>query len=271
MLLVSQVKINGRITSNNTGLKFANITLLDSTEKTFINGTVSDSIGRFEIETKLGSYKLIISHISYENWSQNIQLTQNINLGEIVLTEKEYELNEVVVEGKKLIFEREMNKLIFHVQNSPLKDGYNALELLQRSPKVFVNGNGGISLKNGSPTISINGRKLNLRAGELDIYLSGLNSENIEKIEIQDIRSAELEASSTGGGINIILKKAPKGFSSIINSTFINRENDYDKYAGGISLNFGSNKWSSYAKINYDDNSDLGGPLPLRRPFSILV
>lgn len=54
-------------------------------------------------------------------------------------------------------------------------------------------------LKNKAATILVNGRKINLSGNDLNNYLSGLSSEDIKRIEIQDVGSVDQDASNIGG------------------------------------------------------------------------
>ncbi|MBB5621614.1 hypothetical protein HDE69_002677 [Pedobacter cryoconitis] len=86
---------------------------------------------------------------------------------------------------------------------------------------------------------------------ELSGYLRSLRSENIKKIEIQTVGSAETDASNSGGVVNIVLKKVPTGFQSNLQSSYIYRDKNHATYSGSINNQFGSEKWNIYNKISY--------------------
>ncbi|PDS22570.1 hypothetical protein B0A77_13050 [Flavobacterium branchiophilum] len=255
--LFSQTSFKGTIVNiNNTPIASAEILLL-SKEKQMLKSELSDSNGFFDMDVKNGNYTLQINHCGILLFSKEIIINENLDLG-IIKLEKIQILEEVTVQAKKQLFKREFDKTIFIVEKSPLKEGYNALEVLQRSPKIKVNSEGGISLKNGNPSVNINGRKLNLSNNELSNYLSSLNSETIKQIEIQETGSAEADASNIGGTINIVTKKIPKGFSSLSKGYLGYKEKNFLKYQFGNSLLYGSDKWNLYSRVNYTDNDDRG-------------
>ena len=92
----------------------------------------------------------------------------------------------------KKVIEQVGDKTYFNVENSNLSKGNNGIEILQKSPKLSVNSDGNILLKNKNATILVNGRKTNLSGADLTAYLQSLSSEDIKRIEIQD-ESTEVE------------------------------------------------------------------------------
>lgn len=217
---------------------------------------ISDDNGKFEVFVKPSTYELTAESFGEILYKQNIEITQDTDLKDIKILNQSIILNEAVISGNNPIFKQEYDKLIFNVENSPLKQGYDGLEVLQRSPKIQINSKGNILLRNQSPLVMVNGRKMNLSGDELNAYLSSLNSENIKSIEIQTIGSAETEASNAGGVINIVLKKIPIGFQTTVRTYQIYRNKENQVYFGGITNQFGSEKWNIYNQINYTDNSD---------------
>ncbi|MDA4732906.1 hypothetical protein NY590_01690, partial [Enterobacter kobei] len=81
---------------------------------------------------------------------ENIQLNRD----------NEKVIQEVVVNKK--VVQQIGDKTYFNVENSVLSKGNNGLEILQKSPKLSINSEGIILLKNKAVTILINGRKTNL-------------------------------------------------------------------------------------------------------------
>ncbi len=253
----SQIEITGIVKDSTNVIEFANVYITNHNNK-LITGVTTNENGVFNLSIQEGDYKLIISFIGYEDWVKNILVTNSQNLGVITLIENKNELNEVVVTVNKPIFEKKFDKLIFNVENSPLKEGYDAVEVFKRSPKIQIDDDGNVLLRNQSSLILVNGRRLNLSGQELSSYLSALNSEDIKSIEIQDTGSSETDASNSGGVINVILKKSPKGFRSIQRFFYRYRDKSFDRYSSSISTKYGSNKWNIYSRISYVDDKNRG-------------
>lgn len=254
--LFSQYTITGQILDEEQKpLLFADINLY-TIDSIYIKGETSDENGRFTIKEQTGLYTLEIEYFGEALYSKKIDLKSNLDLGIITIQTNGILLSEAVITGNKPIFQQKYDKLIFNVENSPLKQGYDGLEVLQRSPKIQVSSKGEILLRNQSVLVLVNGRKMNLTGKELNAYLSSINSENIKNIEIQTVGSAETDASNAGGVINIVLKKIPIGFQTTVRTYQIYRNEDNQVYFGGINTQFGSEKWNIYNRINYTDNSD---------------
>lgn len=164
---------------------------------------------------------------------------------------------ETITLNKKVI-QQVGDKTYFNVENSPIAKGNNGLEVLQKSPKLSVNSDGKILLHNKAVTVLINGRKTQLEDADLKSYMENLTSENIKRIEIQEVSGSDQDASNDGGVINIITKKIPTGFRAIAKSGYTFRKENYDQYKGGLNLNAGGEKWNIYSDINYSDNHNHG-------------
>src|SRR5688572_20228190 len=74
------------VDDQNLAIPFANAAVYSNTDSTLVGGAASDETGVFAIDIKPGSYYLKISFLSYqEKVLPNINVTQNIDLGTIVL------------------------------------------------------------------------------------------------------------------------------------------------------------------------------------------
>jgi len=167
-------------------------------------------------------------------------------------------LDTVVITGNKPVIRKEYDKLIFSVENSPLRDAVNGLELLSRIPKLQVTSQGDILMRSQSPLILINGRKLNLSGEDLSAYLRNLDPKRIKSIEIQDMGAGDTDAQNSGGVINIIMKGAPQGFSSTLTNAYTYRKNKVWSGSTGLTANYGFEKWNFFTRTNYEKNNDAG-------------
>src|SRR5205085_2802692 len=127
-------------------------------------------------------------------------------------------LNEVTVTGKKPLLVRKTDRYIVNVENSFLANGNSGLEVLQKSPGVWVDNNGRIRIKGNQPvTVMINDVVQRMSEEDLAEYLKTLKSEDISRIEVISNPPSEYETGGSGGIIHIILKKARKdGFNGTV-------------------------------------------------------
>ncbi len=253
--------LSGFITDNTgNSIPYATLSLLH--DSSLVKIEVADSTGHFILNNiPFGKFNIAIESVGfYTKTIENIDIdtTAPIAYPTIILTKNPNELKSVTVQSRRPTIKYEGNKLIFNVENSPLKEGYNAMELLARTPKLHVNGLGNLILGHSQPQVYINGRKQNLNGQDLTSFLQAINADMIKSIEIQTTGLANTDAASSGGIVNIILKKIPNGFNGQLSGTGIYRNGNIWGGIGGASFNYGSQKWNLYSRINYSITNDSG-------------
>ncbi|MDX1328606.1 MAG: carboxypeptidase-like regulatory domain-containing protein, partial [Arenibacter sp.] len=178
--------ITGKVVDgNNAPLEYVNAMLFKA-DSSFIKGTVTDANGVFSLKSPqaTAAYLKLQSLGFKEVITPIISATSNIQLGTIILENDELQLEEVVLTAEKPLIERRSDRLIVNVSNSILATGSNGLELLEKSPGLFIE-DGGISLRGRTGLIiQINGRQQRLSSTELNTYLQSIPSSQIERIEI---------------------------------------------------------------------------------------
>ena len=91
--------------------------------------------------------------------------------------------------------------------NAPAAIGKDGIELLERAPGVWIDGEKiSINGKSGSK-VYVNDRELRMEPEQLLTYLRSLRAEEIQKIEVVPTSGADYDADSAGGIIRITLKK----------------------------------------------------------------
>lgn len=252
-----QYQIKGKVIGNssNKPIEFVNAVLMK--KDSVYSGAVTDSLGVFIITAPKGDYTLKLEYFGEAFTKKGMNISNDVDLG-ILKMEESTELQEVVINVKRKIIKQVGDKLQFDVENSPFAEGNTGLDILKRSPKLSVTSSGGIVLKNKSVEVLVNGRKMNLSSDELGTYLQSLPSEDIKFIEIQEVASADQEATSQGGVINIILKNNPKGLRAIAKSSYLHRKNNFGTYQGSLNFNYGTEQWNLYSDFSYAKNRDLG-------------
>lgn len=166
-------------------------------------------------------------------------------------------LNEIKVTGQRPMVTRKADRYIIDIENSFLANGHSGLDVLQKSPGLWVSPDGNIRITGNQPvTVMINDVVQRMSGLELTEYLKTLRSEDISKIEVIANPPSEFEAASSGGIVHIILKKARK--QGITGSLFAQYKQQGKKpYAGtGVSLDYKMKKWYVFGGYNYvKDNS----------------
>lgn len=161
-------------------------------------------------------------------------------------------LKEVSISARRPMITRKADRYIVHVENSMLANGFSGLEVLQKSPGLWVSPDGNIRITgNQSVTVMINDVVQRMSGLELAEYLKTLRSEDISRIEVIANPPAEFEAASSGGIVHIILKKArQQGITGTVFAQY--KQQGRKPYAGtGISLDYKLKKWYVFGGYNY--------------------
>jgi hypothetical protein len=170
-------------------------------------------------------------------------------------------LDSVKVSARKPLVTRRADRYIVNVENSFLATGHSALDVLQKSPGLWVTPNGSIRIT-GSQSVTVMINDIVQRMSELELaeYLKTLRSEDISKIEVIPNPPAEYEAASSGGIVHIILKRTRR--QGLTGSVFAQYKQQGSKpYASaGASLDYKLKKFYLFGNYNYTrDNSRYTG------------
>jgi iron complex outermembrane receptor protein len=253
---VSAQKISGIVKDQQgKGLDKTTVSLLRAKDSSMVKLSVTDNTGKFSFETTAGQYLISTSHVGYlPQYSRVFDLSADVTLDDQTMMKSEGALEGVTVSSKKPMVEVKADKMILNVEGTINAVGNDALELLRKSPGVMLDKDDNISLagKNGVK-IFIDGKPSPLAGADLAAYLKGLQSSQIEAIEIITNPSAKYEAEGNAGIINIRLKKnkAYGTNGSVMAGYGIGI---HAKYNGGFSLNHRQNKVNIFGNYTYNWN-----------------
>ncbi len=187
-------------------VEFANVmlyTLQDSFK--VVSATTTDSLGSFVLQNlPFAAYKLKISMIGFMPIQLNVSLeaaNTDIDLQNITLIADSAILNGVEITSHKDLIKKTPQGFIIQAKDNLTQAGGTATDLLKNTPTVIVDPEGGITIRGKAPLILINGRNSNL--GSTD----RIPASSVESIEIINNPTAQYDADSDGGIINIKLKK----------------------------------------------------------------
>jgi hypothetical protein len=247
-LLISQINIKGKVTNQSEPILWANVALIDL-NGTIITGGITDDNGAFKLKTETsGAYKLVISFIGYISFEKEITLSDDLDLGTILL-KTDNTLDEVVITYRKKMIEQKPDRIILNIENNVTAIGGNALDALRIAPGLRIQNNSINLLGRGESRVMINGRLLQLSQEDLTLYLKAIAASDIKKIEVITTPPAKYEASGNGGLINIVLKKgqlnAWKNTISVVNNI-----NTYNFLSFRNSLLYNKGKLSASFNIN---------------------
>ncbi len=230
---------------------FASITVINRLDSSEIIKKIADSSGvaLFDL-SKNSQYIVKFSSINYQDFEKGISTSGNqisflFTAGLLGKT-----LQTAVVTSKKPLMKQEDDKLIVDPENL-VEASTNGFEVIEKTPGLFIDQDGNIYISSLSPaTIQINGRDMKMSAADVATMLKSLPPSSISKIEIVKTPSAKYDASSSGGVVNIILKKGVKvGMTGSVNGGV--QQGSYGNQFIGFNLNNTDGKKNSYINLNY--------------------
>jgi hypothetical protein len=266
-------QISGTITDQNEQpVPYANVALLDTSTGHLVDGSVSDENGVFLIKSaKMAKVKLVVSSIGFSPFeSDSFELAPGLKkeFGALKIQDEMTGLDEVTVRSARPEIIIEPDKTVINVEGTVMAEGSNALDVIGRSPGVYVDQDGIINLNGRTGvTVMINDRLTYMSAFDLANFLRSMPADNIKSIEVINNPSARFDAEGSAGVINIKLKK------NTVDGVFGNVQAGA-LYNGqwlpntGVSLNVKKGKWSTNANLNYNHNGNFND-LEINRNFTL--
>lgn len=251
-------KISGKVVNNDgTPGTFATVTLLKSPDSVLVKGAISDENGQYHFtQVPFGKYVIAISVIGMDKaYSRTFSLDRaddDVTMEAIILHPNTKLLQGVQVSAARPFIQHKPGQTIVNVENSPVSAGNTVMEVLEKSPGVFVDQDGNISLNGkGDVNVMINGQPTHLSASQLATVLKAMPASSVSQIELMTQPPAKYSAEGTAGLINIVLKKnTALGLNGSITAGA--GYGQYPKYNAGGSINYKNEKLSLYANYNFD-------------------
>ncbi len=263
VIVNGQARITGTIfNAENKPLSKATVLLLNTTDSSLIKGSNSNDAGLFSFDKpSTGNYLVMISSIGYED--KYIMSNGNDAIGTIVLQKQSTQMQGVTVTSKKPMFEQKVDRMVINVKNSITSAGTTVLDVLEKSPGVMVNRNSGAISMSGKDgvMVMINGKMTYMPQDALVQMLNGINSSNVEKIELITTPPSKYDASGNAGYINIVLINNPnEGFNGsytasmgVGNGTIPSANMNFNYRKKAINL-YGSYSFIRTAQLQMFDN-----------------
>lgn len=236
------------------------IFLHKTTDSSLVKAVFTDKNGTFFFENiKQGIYKVFISATGYKKHiSESISLkNENISIPVIILYAEVKNLGQVIVQARKPLFEQKSDKFIVNVDASPVNAGASALEILEKSPGITVDKDGNVSLKGKAGVqFFIDGKPAYLSGQDLVNYLSNLNGNLLEQIEIMTNPPAKYDAAGNSGIINIKTKRTKQlGYNVALTTGYT--QGIYGRNNQGVTFNYRKNKINLFGNVNRNQNKIL--------------
>ena len=240
-------------------LEYATI-VIKNTETQKISGGITDAKGIFSVKTPAGFYEISVEFISFKSKKYPKQnITKDLDLGTITLSEDSKSLDEVVIIAEKTTVDIRLDKKVFNIGKDLSIRGGNASDVLGNVPSVQVDVEGTVSLRgNENVTILIDGRPSALVGLNGAEALRQIPAEAIEKVEVITSPSARYDAEGTAGILNIILRKNKlTGFNGSLQLDL-----GYPERLGtAFNANWRTKKWNLFTNTGFRYNETPGNAL----------
>jgi hypothetical protein len=265
-------RITGKITDQKgEPVPYANVALVQL-DGALVDGAVSDEDGSFLIEsTKTAKVKLVVSSIGYVSFSSepfDLVLGASKDFGNLSISDEMTGLDEVTVKASRPEIIIEADKTIINVEGTVMAEGSNALDVVGRSPGIYVDQDGNINLNGRTgATVMINDRPTYMSATDLANFLRSMSADNIKSIEVINNPSARFDAEGSAGVINIQLKK--NNIDGVFGNVQLGAQyNGQFAPTAGMTLNVKKGKWSTNGTFNYNEFAQYND-LEINRNFSL--
>lgn len=214
----------------------------------------NNSVTSFTVNS-FAKFLLRVSSVTFENTEKIIAVTDKPVTINFILKTKNTTLGDVVVVAKKPLIKQEDDKTIVDAEVLA-NSSTNAYEVLEKTPGTIVDQDGNVYLASTTPaTVLINGREMKLSSADIASLLKSLPAGSVSKIEILRNPSAKYDAASSGGMVNIILKKGVKlGTNGNANVAYF--QGVYATKTIGFNINKGSDKINSYFNYQYTNRNN---------------
>lgn len=229
-------------------VEYASVVLLWFNKDSLIAGGLAKENGDFSLDQlpPYGGYRLRVSFIGYKNYEAKVYIVPpnkiEQDLGDIKLEPDEKLLKEVEVTAEKAQFVMSVDRKVYNVDKDISAKGGTALDVMKNIPTVSVDGDGNATLRESAVRIYVDGKPTTLT-------LQQIPADQIDRVEVISNPSVKFEASTTGGIINVVLKKNNKpGYNGML----MGSAGTGDRYGAMGNINVKESPWNFSLMYTYN-------------------
>ena len=249
-------------TSARQPVSSATITVELKKDSSLVTFTMTDSKGYFELRgIANGEYRLLITHISYHNSNRYFTIDnnhKNVDLGNIVMIDKNKVLEEVVVKNEAPPVTLIDDTIQYNANSFKTQPNANVEQLLKKMPGIQVQKDGTIKAQGETvKKVLVDGKEF--FGTDPKIATKNLPADAIDKVQVYNKQSDQAELTGFEDGnyektINLKLKEdKKKGLFGKINAG----EGTDGRYEGKFNVNsFKGARQMSAIGMGNNDNSD---------------
>lgn len=248
-------KITGKLTDSITGESLVGVSVyIKGTQ----NGTTTDANGVYTLNNVSKGQIIVFSFIGYETQEIKVGTDQTINVSfKNTAQQIEGVVITVQVAGQKNAIQKQINsttiKNVVAADRLQANPDANAVEAIGRLPGISVSRSGGEGnglvirgLESKYTAVTLNGVLMPSTGGGRETNISGISQYMMQGVEVYKSNTADMEANSVAGTVNITTMEASSGFqtSVLAQMGYNNMNNYYGNYnfAGNLSNRFLNDK-----------------------------
>ncbi len=243
-------RVYGKVLDASTGkpVEYASVQVLWFNKDSLLGGSLVQENGDFAVEglPSFGQVRVRIKFIGYKDYLQKVFIVPpdkvDQDLGNIKLAVDDKLLKEVDVVAEKSAVVLSIDKRTYNVEKDLSVKGGTAIDVMKNIPGLTVDADGNVQLRNQSPIIYVDGRPTTLT-------LQQIPADQIERVEIITNPSVKFDANTTGGVLNVIMKKnGLPGYNGML-MAYVGTG---DRYGGMGNLNLKDGKWNVSMMYSYN-------------------
>ncbi len=209
-------KVFGKVLDAQTkkAVPYATVTVTSMRNDSLVGGGLVQENGDFSVDKlRFGRYEVRVKFLGYKDFVQQVRLGREgtaIDMGNLSIEADNELLKEVEIVAEKNQAVLQVDRRVYNVDKDLSVRGGTAEDVMQNIPGLEVDSDGNVELRGRSPRIFVDGRPSLLT-------LEQIPADDIERVEVISNPSVLFDASSTGGILNVVLKKTTKpGYSGSI-------------------------------------------------------
>jgi hypothetical protein len=243
-------RVYGKVLDSKTNkpVEYASIQVLWYSKDSLLGGSLVKENGDFSVDglPSFGQVRVKVKFIGYKDYLQKVFIVPpdkvEQDLGNIKLEIDDNLLKEVDVVAEKSAVVLSIDKRTYNVEKDLSVKGGTAIDVMKNIPGLTVDADGNVQLRNQSPIIYVDGRPTTLT-------LQQIPADQIDRVEIITNPSVKFDANTTGGVLNVIMKRNTKpGYNGMV-MAYIGTG---DRYGGMANLNIKQGKWNTSAMFSHN-------------------
>lgn len=255
-------RIYGKLTDSKTGkgIEAASVQLIailpgsvqGQYKDSAIRGMLTRANGDFSFENikSSDSVRIEISAIGYEPLTEFVTISNSENkafekdFGNIKMQPEITKLEDVTIVASAPSSVMSIDRKIFTADKIITSSGGTAIDIMKNIPSVSVDIDGNLELRNSAPQVFVDGRPTVLT-------LDQIPADHVDRVELITNPSAKFDASSSGGIINVVLKKNKRVG---LNGLFTISGGTPSLFSSNLNLNLRQGKLNFFASGGYNQS-----------------